>query len=112
MVKHSVSMAILAGFLAAAACAQDAPVPAGALARMPVKEITVFKDGHAYVLHEGELPTDARGSEWSWSNEEAQRAFTAGCVLFGRRVGEVKSRDAAAIDALLPSSTALGLSRK
>ena len=28
-----------------------------------------------------------RGSDWGWSNDEAQKAFTAGCVLFGRRVG-------------------------
>src|SRR5579871_4151471 len=32
-----------------------------ALAKMPVKEITVFKDGHAFVLHEGKMPTDAQG---------------------------------------------------
>ncbi|MBI4027093.1 MAG: hypothetical protein HY360_19060 [Verrucomicrobia bacterium] len=32
------------------------------LARMPVKEITVFKDGHAFVLHNGRLPTDAAGN--------------------------------------------------
>ena len=29
---------------------------------MPVKEVTVFKDGHAFVLHEGVLPTDAAGN--------------------------------------------------
>jgi hypothetical protein len=29
---------------------------------MPVKEITIFKDGHAFVLHEGEMPTDAAGN--------------------------------------------------
>ena len=29
---------------------------------MPVKEVTVFKDGHAFVLHEGALPTDAAGN--------------------------------------------------
>lgn len=33
----------------------------GALGQMPVKEITIFKDGHAFVLHEGSMPTDARG---------------------------------------------------
>src|ERR1700736_4930773 len=36
--------------------------PLSALARMPVKEITVFKDGHAFVLHEGHMPTDAAGN--------------------------------------------------
>ena len=32
------------------------------LANMPVKEVTVFKDGHAFVLHEGSMPTDADGN--------------------------------------------------
>lgn len=40
--------------------APQAP-PLGALAKMPVREITVFKDGHAFVLHEGRLPADASG---------------------------------------------------
>ncbi len=33
-----------------------------ALARMPVKEITVFKDGHVFVLHEGAMPVDQSGN--------------------------------------------------
>ncbi len=33
-----------------------------ALANMPVKEVTVFKDGHAFVLHEGLMPTDTDGN--------------------------------------------------
>ena len=32
------------------------------LSSMPVKEITVFKDGHAFILHEGEMPTDTDGN--------------------------------------------------
>ena len=43
--------------------------------------------GEVFVSGHWRLPTDAHGSDWTWSNEEAQRAFTAGCVLFGRRVG-------------------------
>ena len=35
---------------AAANVAEAAP------AVMPVKEITIFKDGHAFVLHEGKMP--------------------------------------------------------
>ena len=43
------------------------PAPAvlptvGALAKMPVKELTVFKDGHAYVVHQGKLPVAADGT--------------------------------------------------
>jgi len=31
------------------------------LSSLPVKEITIFKDGHAFVLHQGEMPTDTEG---------------------------------------------------
>ena len=48
--------------IGAASIAAQAPAPLAALARMPIKEITVFKDGHAFVLHEGTLPTDAAGN--------------------------------------------------
>lgn len=41
--------------------ADDAP-SLSALARMPVKEVTVFKDGHAFVLHQGTMPTDSSGN--------------------------------------------------
>ncbi|MBN1972296.1 MAG: hypothetical protein JW787_01555 [Sedimentisphaerales bacterium] len=37
-------------------------IPENALANMPVKEITVFKDGHTFVLHEGQMPTDTDGN--------------------------------------------------
>ena len=30
--------------------------------KLPIKEVTVFKDGHAYVLHEGTAKTDAKGN--------------------------------------------------
>ncbi len=43
------------------ALAQSA-APLAALAKMPVKEVTIFKDGHAFVLHEGTMPVDASGS--------------------------------------------------
>ncbi|MDB6123411.1 MAG: hypothetical protein JWQ71_2404 [Pedosphaera sp.] len=32
------------------------------LGRMPVKEITVFKDGHAFVAQEGAMPVNAKGN--------------------------------------------------
>ena len=34
------------------------PAPANPL---PVREVTVFKDGHAFVLHQGSVPTDSSG---------------------------------------------------
>ena len=40
----------------------DPPTPMKALAKMPVKEVTVFKDGHAFVLHSGKMPTEANGN--------------------------------------------------
>lgn len=52
---------LLGGMLAQTAPAEPA-APMEALAQMPVKEVTVFKDGHALVLHEGTMPTDADGN--------------------------------------------------
>lgn len=40
----------------------DQAAPLSALARMPVKDITVFKDGHAFVMHQGKMPTDGAGN--------------------------------------------------
>jgi hypothetical protein len=48
-------------FLSSFVFAQS-PAPLSALAKMPVKEVTVFKDGHAFVLHEGVMPTDVSGN--------------------------------------------------
>ncbi len=39
----------------------SSPVEKRALGRIPVREVTVFKDGHAFVLHEGELPVQETG---------------------------------------------------
>ena len=39
-----------------------ANVSDGAIANMPVKEITIFKDGHAFVLHEGKMPAGTDGN--------------------------------------------------
>ncbi len=47
--------------LVSLASAQESSLPRGALHRLPVREITVFKDGHALLLHEGTLPVDAAG---------------------------------------------------
>ena len=55
-----VLMAALAALTAPGGAEPAAPL--SALARMPVKEITVFKDGHAFVLHQGRMPTDGAGN--------------------------------------------------
>ncbi|HUG19347.1 MAG TPA: hypothetical protein VMM56_10240 [Planctomycetaceae bacterium] len=39
-----------------------AGVGSNALASMPIREVTVFKDGHAFVLHEGDVTTDGEGN--------------------------------------------------
>ena len=48
--------------LALVACATPAMAQGNTLSRMPVREVTVFKDGHAFVLNEGTLPVAADGS--------------------------------------------------
>lgn len=65
-ILHSlIALSVLSMTIAVAASvpAVAAPPPElSALAKLPVKEITVFKDGHALVLHEGMMPTDAAGN--------------------------------------------------
>jgi len=55
---------IAAVALAVLACPawSDQAAPLSALARMPVKEITVFKDGHVFAMHQGKMPTDGAGN--------------------------------------------------
>jgi len=52
------------GMLSASLALAHADTPAeqaASLTQMPVKEVTIFKDGHAFVVHQGRVPTDARG---------------------------------------------------
>jgi len=62
--RHLTRTTLWAGALLALAAgvAVGQPSPPGGLARMPIKEVTIFKDGHAFVLHEGQLPTDVLGN--------------------------------------------------
>ncbi len=55
-------LAIALSVLAQVGSFAEPPAPMSALAKMPVKEITVFKDGHAFVLHQGYMPTDRAGN--------------------------------------------------
>jgi hypothetical protein len=43
------------------ALAVEKAAPLSTFGKLPIKEITVFKDGHAFVAHEGEMPTDEHG---------------------------------------------------
>lgn len=51
---------MLAGLLAGVGFGEDAG--RAVYDKLPVKEVTVFKDGHAYVLHEGQMATDSKGN--------------------------------------------------
>jgi hypothetical protein len=58
----AVVIALLVSLLARPLPARaDEATSLSALAQMPIKEVTVFKDGHAFVLHQGRMPTDAAG---------------------------------------------------
>lgn len=60
--KTRVGLCIAAVLLTTSWSLAETPVPFQALARMPVKEVTVFKDGHSFVLHSGTMPTDDAGN--------------------------------------------------
>ncbi len=53
------AIAVLAA--AAAHAGPEQAQPLSALARMPVREVTLFKDGHALLLHQGAMPLSAGG---------------------------------------------------
>jgi hypothetical protein len=55
-------MRATAALSAAILCHTAGAAEESALAKMPVKEVTVFKDGHALLVHEGAMPVDPDGS--------------------------------------------------
>jgi len=102
-------LAALALCGAAAARADDAPRPLA----LPIREVTVFKDGHALVLHEGEmpvsdagnvvidgLPVPVMGSFWPYS---ADPAATLTGVVAGHQTVRVE-RDAVTIHDFLAAN--------
>jgi hypothetical protein len=52
----------LTAALSACRVAGQPATPAASPARLPVREVTVFKDGHAFVLHQGKLPVTGQGT--------------------------------------------------
>ena len=42
--------------------ADESTEPVATIAKLPIKEITVFKDGHAFVTHQGEAAVDEHGN--------------------------------------------------
>jgi len=57
MSTYASAFALCFALAVASAAAQSAAAP-----RLPVREVTVFKDGHAFVAHQGVLPTDTNGN--------------------------------------------------
>jgi hypothetical protein len=94
LLKRSLPFGVVVALLASTAFGAAATAPAAeALTPMPVKEITVFKDGHALLLHSGKMPTDSAGNVlldqlpspvlgtfWPYSSDPAVKltAVTAG----------------------------------
>ncbi|MHC5162201.1 MAG: hypothetical protein ACYSO4_03640 [Planctomycetota bacterium] len=82
-------------------------------AKLPVKEITVFKDGHAFVLHEGvvqtnengdvvldELPKPIMGTFWAYSAVQKNKLQ---CVISSRDEVDVE-KTAMTVEELLKSN--------
>ena len=63
LIDRRIRLSVFAFFLLAPrlALAQATSSP-NALPEIPVREVTVFKDGHAFVLHEGRLPVNGEGN--------------------------------------------------
>src|SRR5687767_11773773 len=77
---------MIAASVGTTSAAAQPVVPAKGMPRMPVKEVTVFKDGHAFVLHAGrvatsdaghvvldELPSPVLGTFWPYVSDRRAR---------------------------------------
>src|SRR2546430_17578214 len=62
MPRFRIALVAVVTLLSTRALHAEEPAPLTAMARMPVKEITIFKDGHALLLHDATMPTDADGN--------------------------------------------------
>ncbi|MBK7841307.1 MAG: hypothetical protein IPJ49_27215 [Candidatus Obscuribacter sp.] len=63
--KHNYLLALSLSIITALYVSTDSlrasELSKSAVARMPVKEVTIFKDGHAVINQEGEMPTNSSG---------------------------------------------------
>jgi hypothetical protein len=57
----AIALSVVAFGPIAARPAADQAAPLSALAQIPIREVTIFKDGYAFVVHEGKMPTDGAG---------------------------------------------------
>jgi hypothetical protein len=60
--RRSTLIVLFAHLLTVIGFAVEKAAPLSAFGKLPIKEITVFKDGHAFVAHEGEMPVDDHGN--------------------------------------------------
>jgi hypothetical protein len=61
IVRKVLSLGISLVFASFLQAAQES-TPVNTFAKLPIKELTVFKDGHAFVAHEGKMATDDKGN--------------------------------------------------
>ncbi len=94
--KSKVSLVVCMLLLAAFLCSPVFASSDKVLDTIPVKEVTIFKDGHAFVLHQGQMPTDNNGNVtfdklpspvlgtfWAYS---ADRDVELNSVLVGKKL--------------------------
>jgi len=87
--------------------------PEKVYAKLPVKEVTIFKDGHSFVLHEGsaqtnengnvvldELPKPIMGTFWAYSADSKNKLE---CVISSRDEVDVE-KSAMSVEDLLKSN--------
>jgi hypothetical protein len=60
LIKNPLSL--LAALMASGVALGETATPLEATEQLPIKEVTIFKDGHTFVLHEGLMPVDAKGN--------------------------------------------------
>lgn len=104
--------AILMGVAAATPAfgqAADTPVRVGHVG-VPVREVTIYKDGHAFVEHRGRVPTSGAdvvldqlpapviGTVWAYSPDPAAKLVG---VVAGRRLVEVERTSLSIVELLL-----------
>lgn len=60
--RHWIWVCLIAAALGGRATAKEEARPLAVFEPLPVREATVFKDGHAFLLHEGTMPVDGEGN--------------------------------------------------
>jgi hypothetical protein len=56
------ALAVSAAGLLTPILAAEKALPPATFNKLPITEVTVFKDGHAFIAHDGQMPTDEHGN--------------------------------------------------